>query len=105
MNSFTGVNLGDISGGLVNSAADLSDPAKMGCFISQAIQADVPSFLDHVFEGALLTQVTNMIPTTLLPALAGLGSCPNLPAGKSVFAYGEGFPGAQFASSGPRSGM
>nr|POF15196.1 aromatic peroxygenase [Quercus suber] len=106
VNSFSGVDLGDITGGLINSATDLTDPARFGCFLSQAIQADVPSFLDHVFEGALLSQVGALIPKVLLPALDLLGNCPNLPAGKSVFAYGEGFPGAeQFASSGPRSGL
>jgi hypothetical protein len=74
--SFSGVNLGDISGGLVNSVEDLQDSNRLGCFISQAIQADVPSFLDNVFNGALLSQVTALIPSMLLPALAPLGSCP-----------------------------
>ncbi|WPG98725.1 Cloroperoxidase [Acrodontium crateriforme] len=103
VNSFSGVDLGDITGGFINSVEDLSDPAKMGCFISQAIQADVPSFLDHVFEGSLLSQATALIPTTLVPALVSLGECPNLPQGKSVFAYGEGYPGAQFPSEGNRN--
>lgn len=103
VNSFSGVDLGDITGGLINSVTDLSDPAKMACFISQAIQADVPSFLDHVFEGSLLSQATALIPTKLLPPLGALGACPNMPKGKSVFAYGEGFPGAQFPSEGNRS--
>lgn len=103
VNSFSGVDLGDITGGLINSVDDLSDPAKLGCFLSQAIQADVPSFLDNVFEGAALASAQSAIATTLLPALAGLGACPNLPAGKSVFVYGAQFPGAQFASSGSRN--
>lgn len=101
-NSFTGVDLGNISGGLVNTASDLSDPAKMGCFISQAIQADVPSFLDNVFEGGTLLLAQDAIATTLVPALAGLGQCDNVPAGKSIFAYGAQFPGAQFESKGTR---
>lgn len=103
VNSFSGVDLGDISGGLVNSVTDLSDPVRMGCFISQAIQADVPSFLDNVFNGAALAAVTALIPTMLLPALAPLGACPNLPPGKSVQQYGAKYPGAQFPSTGPRS--
>ena len=105
VNSFSGVDLGDISGGLINSAEDLSDPDRMGCFISQAIQADAPSFLDNVFNGAALTEVLALIPTMLMPALAPLtasGACPNLPPGKSVMAYGKGYPGAQFPDSGPR---
>lgn len=103
VNSFSGVDLSDITGGLITAAADLSDPAKMGCFISQAIQADVPSFLDNVFEGALLSQVSALIPSVLLPALAPLGNCPNLPAGKSVFSYGQGYPGAKAQQQGSRN--
>lgn len=103
VNSFSGVNLGDITGGLVNSASDLSDPVRMGCFISQAIQADVPSFLGNVFNGAVLQTVLGLVDTMLLPALAPLGSCPNLPKGKSVMQYGANYPGAQFMNSGPRA--
>lgn len=103
VNSFSGVNAGDITGGLINSFTDLSDPARLGCFISQAIQADVPSFLDKVFTGELLNQVLAAIPGKLLPALAPLGSCPNLPKGKSVTQYAANYPGAKFMSSGPRN--
>jgi len=95
VNSFSGFDLGDLSGGFVNSVNDLSDPARMSCFISQAIQADVPSFLDRAFEGPELSTALGLIPTLLLPALQPLGNCPNLPAGKSVYAYGAKYPGAQ----------
>lgn len=102
VNTFAGVDLGDISGGLFNSAS-LTDPAKLGCFISQNIQAEAPSSLEAVFSGALLTSALALIPTQLLPALAGLGSCQNLPAGKTVGQYGNGFPGAVVQNSGPRA--
>ncbi|XMA14106.1 hypothetical protein WAI453_006897 [Rhynchosporium graminicola] len=103
VNSFSGVDLGDISGGLINAATDLQDPEKMGCFISQVIQADVPSFLDNVFNGVALTRVLGMIPTVLLPALAPLGNCPNLPKGKPMLDYGKKFPGAATKMSGNRN--
>ncbi|KAI9049361.1 hypothetical protein LZ554_006395 [Drepanopeziza brunnea f. sp. 'monogermtubi'] len=103
VNSFAGVDLGDISGGLVNSVTDLSNPEKLGCFISQVIQADVPSFLDNVFNGVALTQVLGLIPTVLLPALAPLGNCPGLPKGKNMFQYGKMFPGAQVKQQGTRN--
>lgn len=104
VNSFTGFDLGDLSGGFVNTVEDLQDPAKMGCFISQAIQADVPSVLDAEFEGPGLKAVQALIPKQLLPALAYLGTCPNLPKGKSVFAYGQQYPGAsKLPQSGSRS--
>lgn len=103
VNSFSGVNLGDISGGLVNSAEDLSDPNRLGCFISQMIQADVPSFLAKAASGAALSQLTGLIPTMLLPALAPLtgGTCPNLPKGKSVSEYGGKYPGAGSTATHP----
>ncbi|KAH6721232.1 hypothetical protein BKA61DRAFT_699714 [Leptodontidium sp. MPI-SDFR-AT-0119] len=103
VNSFAGVDIGDISGGLLNAATDLQDPEKMGCFISQVIQADVPSFLDNVFNDVALTRVLGMIPTVLLPALAPLGNCPNLPKGKPMLDYGKTFPGAQMMMSGKRN--
>jgi hypothetical protein len=84
VNSLSSVDLGDITGGFINSVTDLSDPVRTGCFISQALQADVPLFLDNVFNGATLTEALALIPTMLLPALTPLGECPNLPAGKSV---------------------
>jgi len=102
VNSFAGVDLGDISGGLFNSA-DLTDPAKLGCFISQNIQAEAPTSLSAVFSGATLAAALALIPTQLLPALSGLGACSNLPAGKGVNSYGNGFPGAKIVNSGPRS--
>lgn len=103
VNSFSGVNLADITGGLVNSVTDLQDPDRLGCFISQAIQADVPSFLGNVFNGVVLQQVLDLVPSLLLPALAPLGNCPNLPKGRTVMDYGKGYPGAQFANEGPRN--
>lgn len=103
VNSFSGVDLGDISGGLVNGASDLSDPQRLGCFISQAIQADVPSFLDNVFNGAVLQSVLGMIDTTLVPALRGLGDCPNLPKGRTVMDYGATYPGVKAMMAQDRS--
>jgi hypothetical protein len=102
VNTFTGVDLGDISGGFFN-AQSFTDPAKLGCFISQNIQAEAPSSLEAVFTGATLVQALAQIPIKLLPALAPLGSCTGLPKGKTVSQYGNGFPGAKIQNSGPRS--
>jgi hypothetical protein len=102
VNTFSGVDVGDISGGLFN-AASLTDPAALGCFISQNIQAEAPTSLEAVFSGASLAAVMALIPTQLLPALAGLGACGDLPPGKTVNEYGNGFPGAVITNSGPRA--
>jgi hypothetical protein len=78
VNTFTGVDLGGISGGFFN-VADFSDPAKLGCFISQNIQAEVPASLSAIFTGAALVEALALIDTQLLPALAPLGACTGLP--------------------------
>lgn len=104
VNSFSGVDAGDISGGLLNSFEDLSDPDRAMCFIAQAIQADVPSFLDNVFTGVALQKVLAMIPTTLIPAISPfMLTCPNLPAGKSVLSYGQAYPGMLAKQQGQRN--
>jgi hypothetical protein len=103
VNSFSGVDLGDISGGFLNAAEDLQDPQRLGCFISQTIQADTPSFLANVFNGQLLgNSLDSLIKTKLLPALAGLGDCPNLPPGKAQGEWDAPFPGARAPVEGPR---
>jgi hypothetical protein len=61
VNSFAGVDLGDISGGFINSVTDLSDPTKLGCFIQQMIIADTPSSLSEVLEGAALISAIGVI--------------------------------------------
>ncbi|KAF7196882.1 Dothistromin biosynthesis peroxidase dotB [Pseudocercospora fuligena] len=103
VNSFDGFDLGDISGGFVNSVTDLSDPQRMACFIAQAIRADTPSFLDNVFSGATLSTVLGLVGSQMEPVLKTLGDCPNLPAGKSVFGPDSKYPGARMATSGNRN--
>lgn len=102
VNTFTGVDLGDISGGFFH-AADFADPAKLGCFISQNIQSEAPASLSAVFTGAALLEALALVPTRLLPALAPLGGCAGLPKGKTVGEYGNGFPGGKIQNGGPRA--
>ncbi|KAG5947201.1 hypothetical protein E4U53_006451, partial [Claviceps sorghi] len=95
VNSFQGINLGDISGGLVNVLADLQDPARLGCFLAQNIQAEVPSSLGRLVQGVLLDDALELLTGKLLPALSGfLSTCPNLPPGKAINQYASRFPGA-----------
>ena len=109
VNSFSGVNLGDITGGFINFAEDLNDPKKMGCFIAQAVQADTPSFLSKLLGGAVLNAALDAVNTRLVPALQPLkdlgGGCQGVPAGRSMFDYGINFPGATLETEGPRSGL
>ena len=102
VNTFAGIDPGDISGGAFN-AASLTNPAELGCFISQNIQAEAPSSLQMVFEGVALTEALALVQTQLLPALAPLGPCEGLPPGKTVSEYGNSFPGAMIQNSGSRA--
>jgi hypothetical protein len=107
VNSFTGVDAGDITGGLINSFSELSDPAKAGCFIAQSVQADTPSFLSKLLgNGPALQAALAAVDTKLIPSLEPLkalgGGCQGLPAGRSMFDYGINFPGANQPSEGSR---
>ena len=104
VNSFSGVDLGNITGGLINAAEDLTDPAKLGCFINQNLQAEIPSFLSNAYDPELLPQLLALIPGKLLPALEGLGECSGIPEGRTMAGYGGAYPGAKIQNSGPRSG-
>ncbi|KAG6220589.1 hypothetical protein E4U34_002753 [Claviceps purpurea] len=103
VNSFQGIDLGDISGGLIDVAEDLQDPTRLGCFLAQNIQAEVPSSLEKVFHGVVLDEVLALVDETLLPALSDLlRGCPNLPPGKTMSQYASKYPGAA-ARSGNRA--
>jgi hypothetical protein len=107
VNSFQGFDLGDITGGLINTSQDLEDPAKLGCFLAQAIQADTPSSLSKLLGGAALNKALAAASSSLSSAFEPLkeitGGCVGVPAGKSVFDYGTNFPGASSPDEGPRN--
>jgi hypothetical protein len=108
VNSFTGVNLGDISSGLISSSADFTNVTRLGCFLSQSLQAEAPTFLSNVFSGVLLTQVLGLITSLLVPTLQkfqadALITCPGLPKGKGIFDPNSKYPGARHLSQGPRN--
>lgn len=105
VNSFDGVNLGDISGGFVNSVEDLQDPERFMCFLSQNIQAEVPTFVDKIFSGAAYNAILKIMPAAIQNAVAPLGVCPGMPKGRSVLQYGKKFPGAKYRMEGPRTGF
>jgi len=81
----------------------LTDPNALGCFISQNVQAEAPSSLERVFDGPTLAAALALIPAMLLPALAPLGPCQNLPPGKTITQYGNIFPGGKLQQTGPRA--
>lgn len=66
VNSFTGVDLGDITGGAYHTE-DLADPKKFVCFFYQLTLAAIPDFLRSETLGTLLAGVLNLMHTKLDP--------------------------------------
>lgn len=66
VNSFTGVDLGNITGGVYNNA-DLLDPKKFTCFFYQILLAVVPDVLMSRSLGSVLGTALNLLSTKLNP--------------------------------------
>ena len=60
VNSFTGVDLGDITGGAYHTA-DLLNPTKFVCFFYQLTLAAVPDFLRSRVLGTLLAGALSLL--------------------------------------------
>lgn len=78
-----------------------TDPAQLGCFLSQNIQAEAPSFLSNVFQGPLLQTVLELVTSSLVPSLAqAFGACNGINVkggngakGLSMSEFSSQFPG------------
>lgn len=88
VNSFVGLNLGNLTGGVYRSE-DLTDPNKLFCFLYQVAKALTPSILGGLSTSALAA--LNILNTYVLSQSSGL-NCPQLQSiDQSMFAQ---FPGA-----------
>lgn len=75
VNSFAGVSLADITGGVYHTL-DLLDPQKFVCFFYQVTLAVVPAFLRSQLLGSLLAGVLNLLHSTIDPLVDP--SCPKI---------------------------
>ena len=66
VNSFTGVNLGDITGGAYR-LTDLLDPPKFVCYFYQLTLAVTPDILRSRFVGTVLGIALSLLSSTLSP--------------------------------------
>ncbi|KAA8913359.1 Chloroperoxidase [Sphaerosporella brunnea] len=66
VNSFAGVDLGDLTGGAYN-VGDLLNPEKLVCFIFRLMLTIVPDFLQGGILGGILNSALNLLTSTLLP--------------------------------------
>jgi hypothetical protein len=66
VNSFTGVDLADITGGAYHTS-DLLNPQKFVCYFYQIILAGVPDVLRSRFAGAVLGTALSLLSNQLAP--------------------------------------
>ncbi|GME35481.1 hypothetical protein GTA08_BOTSDO05233 [Neofusicoccum parvum] len=89
-NSFVGVDVGDLTGGVYN-ADTLLEGNNLGCFFLQAAQAGLPDILNGVLSD--LAPALDLLNSAVSPVLADL-ACPQLEQ------YNQGlfnqFPGAKY---------
>lgn len=96
VNSFAGVNVGDLTGGAYNAMTDLTDPAKLGCFISQNIQAEAPSFISNIAQDEAQQALLSYLTSDLIPTLAkSFGECNDILSKKAKTSadYKATYPG------------
>lgn len=90
-NSFVGIDVGDLTGGLFNSQ-NLLEGNNLGCFILLTQQQDFPDALKGL-EGSLVSPITNLIGQFITPVMDKL-RCPKLET------YNQGlfnqFPGYKY---------
>lgn len=88
VNTFTPLDLGDLTGGLLNSL-ELLDPQKLSCFILRLLQSFTPDILSKV---AML--VGNGILQQLIDGLLGTGTfgCPIITIDQELL---KQYPGAK----------
>jgi len=94
VNSFTGVDLSDVTGGVYN-AGDLTDPNKLSCYLLQASLQGMPDIASPLFgaAGSVLGWATQQLGT-----LNQQFGCPQLKNYNN--ALFDKFPGASYKGSG-----
>jgi hypothetical protein len=95
VNTFTGLNVADLSGGLL-SAETLFTGDNFACFSFQLLQQAIPDFLNNILND--LAPVTKLVNSAIGPVVGGL-SCPAL--GALDVGLFDQFPGHKYSPTGP----
>jgi hypothetical protein len=90
VNSFAGVDLGNLTGGVYH-LTDLLDPEKLGCFLYQVLVAIIPDILNGGLLGGVLNIVSDLLNTILAPLFGP--ACPPISQFNSQLL--NQFPGAR----------
>lgn len=93
-NSFTGVSVADLTGGVFN-AQSLREGNNLWCFAMQAAAGEAPDLLKPLFNS--ITKPLQMLNAATNQAISALGGCPQLSSIEdSQF---DQFPGAKKLNS------
>ncbi|KAF2167170.1 hypothetical protein M409DRAFT_54361 [Zasmidium cellare ATCC 36951] len=95
VNTFTGLNVANISGGILD-VSTLFTGDNFACFSFQLLQQGIPNFLDNAIND--LAPVTDLINKYVGPIVGGL-SCPQL--GNLSIGLFDQFPGYKYSPTGP----
>ncbi|KAF7191667.1 Dothistromin biosynthesis peroxidase dotB [Pseudocercospora fuligena] len=95
VNTFTGLNVANISGGVL-SASTLFSGDNFACFAFQLLQQAIPDFLNNAVND--LAPITSLVNKYVGPIVGGL-SCPQL--GKLDVGLFDQFPGYKYKPTGP----
>lgn len=95
VNTFTGLNLANLTGGILN-VETLFSGDNFSCFTFQLLQQVLPDFLTGILNG--LSPITKLLNGVLTPITGSL-SCPNL--GKLDVGLFDQFPGYKYSPNGP----
>jgi hypothetical protein len=95
VNTFTGVNVADLTGGAFSDST-LFQGNNFACFAFSLLQQGIPNFLNNPLND--LAPVTNLINKYVGPIVGGL-SCPQ--QGAYSFGVFDHFPGYKYSPTGP----
>ncbi|KAF2755744.1 hypothetical protein EJ05DRAFT_540403 [Pseudovirgaria hyperparasitica] len=95
-NTFTGLNVADLSGGVFN-ARDLFVGNNLACFSYSVLQQGIPNFANPLLNG--VNRILGFVVDKVKPNLLGGLSCPEL-GSQSAGLFNQ-FPGYKYNPSGP----
>ncbi|EPQ30141.1 uncharacterized protein PFL1_02258 [Pseudozyma flocculosa PF-1] len=100
VNSFAGLNVGNLTGGLLNTAKLLDDPAALSCFLYQAtVESLIPTQLRFLYKD--LTGVLDLVDHFIGGPLKKLADTfPNCDRVKVDYSGADKFPGSKIQSGG-----
>lgn len=105
VNSFAGVNAADLTGGALNTAQLLSNPAAMSCFLYQAlVESVIPTQLRFLYKDASV--VSDLVTSAITGPFKGLAAkFPSCSTVKVDMSQTKKFPGSTISNGKSTKGL